>query len=143
MIKIFSELKATDLELFKEVVKAAYAEAGSESWFVMRTWGEIESAAKFTSAHSWEIDVDVIRSKLTGAEWNFIKGLVNNTKDSFKDSRQRAHKVSAQRSERFVNSYLSKQETRLQMAELQSKLKKRPSDDKNKQWENLSKQLFN
>lgn len=144
MLKVFSDLKASDEQIFKEVVQAAYAEPGSEQWFVMRTWGEIENTAKFVAAHQFEIDAQKLSSQLTACEWNYVQGLINTPRESHREARMKQHKVNAQRSERFVKWFLDNNEAMKTIAELQARVKRRPSQSTmSQEWDNLSKSLFN
>ncbi len=144
MISAFSDLKVNDQQLFNEVVQAAYAEPGSEQWFVMRTWGEIENTAKFVAAHQFEIDAQKLSAQLTSAEWNFVQGLINTPRESHRLARQKIHKANSQRSQRFLEWYLSNNQVMKDIAELQAKVKRRPSQSSMQQdWGNLKQQLFN
>jgi len=144
MLKVFGELKAGDPQLFKEVVQAAREEPGSGEFLVLRTWGELENCAAFVARHQFDIDNNKLRAQLTAAEWNFVEGMVNCTRESHKEGRKKAHKVAAQRSERFVKWYLDNNQAMKQIAKLQAKVKRRPSQSTMEQdWSNLKQQLFN
>lgn len=140
MLKIFSDLRDNDNQLYADVVTACKAEPDSTSWFVTKTFGELKQAAEFISHHSWKIDMGKLQPRFTAYEWTLLNSLLQTTKPEKISAREQQAKTAAQKTERFVKHWLETNETRMQIAELQSQIKRRKlKSDFAEGWEKLQK----
>lgn len=137
MLKYFSDLHKADDQLFDDVIKAAKSEEGSNQWFCLKTFAEIERAAKFISAHSWEIDMSKLQPKFTSFEFDMINSMLKNNNPEAMKQRERACRTAAQRTQRFAEQFMSHNETRAQIASLSAQVARKPTSDMHSQWESL------
>lgn len=142
MLKIFSDLKRADDQLFDDVVKDCKAEDDG-TWFVTKTYGELKQAAEFISHHSWEIDMTKLQPRFTAYEWTMLNSLLQTNKPAKLEAREQQCKTAAQRTERFVKHWLDTNDLRKQIAEMQSQVQRRKlKSDMQEGWEKLQK-IFN
>jgi hypothetical protein len=142
MLKIFSDLKRADDQLFDDVIKACKAEDDG-TWFVMKTYGELRQAAEFISHHSWEIDMAKLQPRFTSYEWTMLNSLLQTSKPAKLEAREQQCKTAAQRTERFVKHWLDTNDLRKQIADMQSQVQRRKlKSDMQDGWEKLQK-IFN
>ncbi|WP_096087613.1 hypothetical protein [Agaribacterium haliotis] len=140
MLKIFSDLRDNDNQLYADVVAACKAEPDSNSWFMTKTFGELKQAASFINAHSWEIDMQKLMHRFTSYEWTILQSLLQTNKPAKLEAREQQCKTAGQKTERFVKHWLETNETRMQIAELQSQIKRRKlKSDFDEGWEKLQK----
>lgn len=142
MLKIFSDLKRADDQLFDDVVKACKAEDDG-TWFVTKTYGELKQAAEFISHHSWEIDMVKLQPRFTAYEWTMLNSLLQTSKPAKLEAREQQCKTAAQRTERFVKHWLDTNDLRKQIADMQSQVQRRKlKSDMQEGWDKLQK-IFN
>ncbi|MBV2125042.1 MAG: hypothetical protein KUF75_07830 [Candidatus Thiodiazotropha sp. (ex Ctena orbiculata)] len=137
MLKLFSEMKQADEQLYQECVQACMNEKDSHSWFTTKSFGELKRVAEFCNAHSWEIDMQRIAHKFSAFEFGIIESLMKVSGEAALASRERVCRTAAQKTTRFVEHWLKNQETMRQMAELQSKVKRKTPSDARSQWDSL------
>lgn len=137
MLKLFSQVKQADEQLFKEVVQACKESPDSQSWFCMKTFNELKRVAEFCLQNSWEIDMGRIQHKFTAFEYMMIESLMKSNSPTALENRERMCRTAAQKTTRFVEHWLKNRETMLQMAELQSKVKQKAPSDMRSQWDSL------
>lgn len=142
MLKLFSEMKQADEQLYKECIQTCMSEKDSHSWFTTKSFGELKRVAEFCNAHSWEIDMQRIAHKFTAFEFDMIESLMKVSGESALASRERACRTAAQKTCRFVEHWVKNRETLMQMAELQSKVKRKAPSDAASQWDSLQS-VFN
>lgn len=137
MLKLFSQMKQADEQLYQEVYKACMEAADSAQWFCTKTFLEQKKCAEFCSAHSWEIDMKRIEHKFTAFEFNMIESLMQSNDAQALEIRERMCRTAAQKTTRFVEHWLKNRESLMQIAELQSKVKQKAPSDARSQWESL------
>jgi len=139
MLKIFSDLKSADELLYEDVVTACKADDDG-TWFITKTFGEIKQVAQFIQAHSWEVDMAKLQPRFTSYEWTLLTSLLQTNKPTKLEAREQQCKTAAQKTERFVKHWLDTNETRKQIAEMQSRIKRRKlKSDMQEEWEKLQK----
>lgn len=144
MLKVFSDLKSNSPQLFSECIAKASAEPGAEGWLVLRTWGELQSCSKYMREHMFEVDSNKIRAQLTPMEFTFVEGMVNCTRTSHVEARQKQHKTCAQRSERFLKWFLENNEALLELEKLKTKVAgRRMPSQRDDEWAKVAEGLFN
>ena len=142
MLKMFSQMKQADEDLYKEVINACIEESDSQSWFTTKSFGELTKVADFCKAHSWEIDMSRIAHKFTAFEYNMIESMTKVSSEEALAARERACRTAAQKTSRFVEHWVKNRETLMQMAELKSQVKRKAPSDATSQWKSLQS-VFN
>jgi len=138
MLKLFSQIKSNDEQLFYEVVKVCKTEPDSGLWFCTKTFSELKRVAEFCNVHSWDVDISRIQSKFTGFEFNLIGSLMKSNNAQALENRERMARTAAQRTTRFVEHWLKNREKLRHISELQSEVKRKaPTTDVKSQWDNL------
>lgn len=142
MIKLFSELKIKEPDLYQEVIKACKSEPDSNQWFVTKTFGELKQAAKYVNAHSWNINMYKLQQNFTSYEWTILNTLINSNKPEKISSREQLLVSATQKTVRFVERYLKDREYQKQIDEIEAKKSGKVKASASEDWQNLQK-IFN
>jgi|SRR5690554_1059230 len=137
MLKLFSDIKKTDSQMFDDICKAAKSENGSDGWFTTKTYNEIVRCAEFCIANSWQVDMEKLQPLLTSFEFDMVQSMIKNQSEEGMKQRERACRTAAQKTQRWVESWMKGNETRAQIAELQAKVSRKPASDIRSQWNSL------
>ena len=142
MIKLFSELKSKEPDLYLEVIKACKSEPDSNQWFVTKTFGELKQAAKYVNAHSWNINMYKLQQNFTSYEWTILNTLINSNKPEKISSREQLLVAATQKTTRFVERFLKDREYQKQIDEIEAKKSGKVKSSASVDWRELQS-IFN
>ena len=125
MLKCFKELKEKDIAQYKACVDAGVKHAGSESFFVMRSYGDLETLAFQIDSLGVGYDSRGVMARLTNSERVLVENLIRYTSPAKLEAFRASHKINSQRSARFVAWWLDHQDDLSELAELEKRCKRK------------------